>query len=429
MYWTIIWLGVAIFQFCLSCDSNLSTENDEIDSIADAKHRYLPEFNITPDNYKKWSKYLDQIKWANQKFLSAEDFKQIVKLPWHNLTCGVFLDLAETDLSYYERLFGQNFITKQLVQEMVQSKRAVHYQIIDHRLYRDKACMFPSRCEGIEHFILPLVSSLPNMDIFINVRDYPQVGKFYQRSQQFPIFSFSKDVTNYADITYPAWTFWSGGPALDLYPKGIGRWDLTRESILKKQSEIPWSKKIDIAFFRGSRTSSKRDPIVLLSRSNPKLIDAKYTKNQAWKSKEDTLGEEPASTVSFEQHCQYKYLFNAHGVAASFRLKHLYLCRSLVLNVNSSWIEFFYPPLKPWIHFVPISSDYHDVEMILHFLSDNQPIAAHIAKRGFQFIRDHLTMSSCQCYWKYVLESYSNRLITYRPDVVDPDLIEIKVSK
>ena len=31
--------------------------------------------------------------------------------------------------------------------------------------------------------------------------------------------------------------------------------------------------------------------------------------------------------VSLEDHCSYQYLFNYRGVAASFRLKHLFLCR------------------------------------------------------------------------------------------------------
>lgn len=32
------------------------------------------------------------------------------------------------------------------------------------------------------------------------------------------------------------------------------------------------------------RTSPERDPLVLLSREEPSLVDAQYTKNQAWKS-------------------------------------------------------------------------------------------------------------------------------------------------
>lgn len=46
----------------------------------------------------------------------------------------------------------------------------------------------------------------------------------------------------------------------------------------------PWDKKHRKAFFRGSRTSADRDPLVLLSRAEPDLVDAQYTKNQAWKS-------------------------------------------------------------------------------------------------------------------------------------------------
>ena len=88
----------------------------------------------------------------------------------------------------------------------------------------------------------------------------------------------------YYDITYPAWSFWEGGPAISLYPKGLGRWDQHRASIEEARLKTPWNKKFTKAFFRGSRTSSERDNLILLSRSNPDIIDAQYTKNQAWRS-------------------------------------------------------------------------------------------------------------------------------------------------
>ena len=37
------------------------------------------------------------------------------------------------------------------------------------------------------------------------------------------------------------------------------------------------------------RTSAERDPLVLLSRESPGLVDAQYTRNQAWKSEEVRL--------------------------------------------------------------------------------------------------------------------------------------------
>lgn len=95
--------------------------------------------------------------------------------------------------------------------------------------------------------------------------------------------------SEFYDITYPAWTFWEGGPAISLYPKGLGRWDLHRSSISKAAEETPWTEKISKAFFRGSRTSQERDTLVLLSRKYPDLVDAAYTKNQAWKSEKVVL--------------------------------------------------------------------------------------------------------------------------------------------
>jgi protein glucosyltransferase len=72
----------------------------------------------------------------------------------------------------------------------------------------------------------------------------------------------------------------------------------------------------------------------------------------------------PADEVKLEDHCKYKYLFNFRGVAASFRFKHLFLCRSLVLHVGNEWMEFFYPLMIPWFHYIPIesSSNSHDIQ-------------------------------------------------------------------
>ena len=57
-----------------------------------------------------------------------------------------------------------------------------------------------------------------------------------------------------------------------------------------------------------------------------------------------------------------RYLFNFRGVAASFRLKHLFLCGSLVFHVGDEWLEFFYPQLKPWVHYIPVKTDLSDVQ-------------------------------------------------------------------
>ena len=135
------------------------------------------------------------------------------------------------------------------------------------------------------------------------------------------------------------------------------------------------------AFFRGSRTSDERDPLVLLSRREPDLVDAQYTKNQAWKSEADTLGAKPAEEIKLEEHCKYKYLFNFRGVAASFRYKQLFLCNSLVFHVGNDWFEFFYDALKPWIHYIPVNPDLKEAKELVEFAIENDKIAKEIAAR------------------------------------------------
>lgn len=70
---------------------------------------------------------------------------------------------------------------------------------------------------------------------------------------------------------YPAWTFWEGGPAISLEPTGLGRWDLKRQSITAAANKWPWEQKQPVVFFRGSRTSSDRDPLIHLARQKVAL--------------------------------------------------------------------------------------------------------------------------------------------------------------
>ncbi|XP_034486211.1 O-glucosyltransferase rumi [Drosophila innubila] len=331
-----------------------------------------------------------------------------------NCTCHVAV--LKRDLAPYK----STGFSRKMIEDA--AKFGTQYKIYEKQLYRDANCMFPARCQGIEHFLLQLLPELPNMDMVINTRDYPQLHSSWTRAG--PVLSFSK-TNDYRDIMYPAWTFWAGGPATKLHPTGIGRWDLMREKLKSRASSIPWHEKQEIGFFRGSRTSDERDSLILLSRRKPELVEAQYTKNQAWKSLKDTLDAPPAAEVSFEDHCKYKYLFNFRGVAASFRLKHLFLCKSLVFHVGDEWQEFFYDQLKPWVHYVPLQSypSQEQYEELLIYFKKNDVMAQEIAQRGHDFIWQHLRMQDVKCYWKNLLKRYE-KLMKYEVQP-DPELIHI----
>lgn len=353
-------------------------------------------FALVGGSDKKWKKIKDNIANAVK-----------VHTPCNPESCGCHMSVLQDDLRPFKSGISENFMAA-----TVQRGVGTHYQIIGHKLYREHNCMFPARCSGVEHFILEVIDRLPDLEMVVNVRDYPQVPTWVQPT--LPVFSFSK-TADYQDIMYPAWTFWEGGPAVwPIYPTGLGRWDLMRDDLKKSAAQWPWKKKESKGFFRGSRTSPERDPLILLSRESPELVDAEYTKNQAWKSEKDTLGKPPAKEIPLVDHCKYKYLFNFRGVAASFRFKHLFLCGSLVFHVGEEWQEFFYRQLKPWVHYIPVQQDLSDVKELLQFAKENDEIAQEIASRGRQFILDHLKMEDVSCYWETLLTDYS-KLLTYKP--------------
>ncbi|XP_030636725.1 protein O-glucosyltransferase 1 [Chanos chanos] len=353
------------------------------------------EFGVA-EKGNRWQKYLDKITKATQNYK-----------PCDQQNCSCHLNVLKKDLAPF-----RGGISEELMSSTVRRGVGTHYQIIAHKLYRDQNCMFPARCSGVEHFILGLIDRLPDMEMVINVRDYPQIPEWVQ--PVLPVLSFSK-TSDYQDIMYPAWTFWEGGPAVwPIYPTGLGRWDLMREDLRKSAARWPWKKKTSRGFFRGSRTSPERDPLILLSREEPALVDAEYTKNQAWRSEKDTLGRPPAKEIPLVDHCEYKYLFNFRGVAASFRFKHLFLCGSLVFHVGEEWLEFFYPQLKPWVHYIPVRQDLADLRELLQFVKENDDIAESIAQRGQRFIQDHLRMEDVSCYWERLLTDFS-LLLKYKP--------------
>uniref|UniRef100_A0AAY4E702 Glycosyl transferase CAP10 domain-containing protein n=1 Tax=Denticeps clupeoides TaxID=299321 RepID=A0AAY4E702_9TELE len=335
---------------------------------------------------QRWMSHVDKISAAVG-----------VHKPCSQLNCSCYLSVLKDDLMP----FGGG-ISEDLMMATVRRGLGTHYQIINHKLYREQSCMFPARCSGVEHFILEIIDRLPDVEMVINVRDYPQVPGWVQ--PVLPVLSFSK-TPDYRDIMYPAWTFWEGGPAVwPIYPTGLGRWDLMRDDLQKSAAQWPWKRKSSKGFFRGSRTSAERDPLILLSRQEPDLVDAQYTKNQAWRSEK----------VRIFRHLQYRYLFNFRGVAASFRLKHLFMCGSLVFHVGDEWVEFFYPKLRPWVHYIPVKQDLSDVRELLQFVKENDVAAESIAKRGQDFILDHLRMEDVSCYWEKLLTDFSQQL-KYKP--------------
>ena len=323
----------------------------------------------SPEELKsKWARYRDK------HFAAVATFSPCSGIECYNSTIMTDLEPFREVGTVSRDAFEQ---TRSYNMDRTQGKgRMNHYQIIGGKLYRSDRCpslsgrmSFHPRCEGIEGTLLQILDEdnlagmsrrkkkktsgppIPDTEFIVNINDKPQVQ--IRGGAPMPMFSFSKPQGvdqkvggPFWDIMYPAWTFWGGGPFVSTEPDhGLGRWDKKRDALMTQARRLPWDKKDRRAFFRGSRTSHQRDPLVQLSRAKPHLAFAAYTKNQAYHSKEDTLGLEPYPEITLEEHCKFRFLFNFRGVAASFRFKHLFMCNSLVFHVGTrgdDFVEFYY---------------------------------------------------------------------------------------
>ena len=311
-------------------------------------------------------------------------------------------------------------VDKKTLQTAAQQKGVTRYQIVNGILYRSKNCYFESRCRGIEHFISKLAHNLPNMEFVVNVRDYPT------NKVKFPIFSFSipKD-SMVNDIMYPAWAFWDGGPWMKVIKNW--QWPRMRQEMLSASALVPWSKKEPSVYFRGSRTNKVRDGIVYKMHKQPKW-NVGYTPNQSKRSNDNVRRELNMSfsePVSLSEHCKYKYLLNFDGVAASFRLKNILLCGSLVFYAEPSWLEHWYYMLIPWVHYVPTVSDGIYMSKLVSFFERHDDSAAFIAKNGQTLISEHLGMVDIYIFWELLLRMFAERL-AYTIERVDPTLVQVR---
>lgn len=331
---------------------------------------------------------------------------------------GFYRDVAAAQLAPWR---GTGIRREDLDAARALPRPLVKYQISGGRLYRDEKCYFPARCEGIEHFLLEIAPELPDVEFLVNVQDHPVT----RIDRPLPVFSFSKIPAEHADILYPAWAFWEGGPALKVIPSW--RWDLTRRDLLQAGDALSWEEKKPAVFFRGSRTNETRDPYVLHAQRHPDLWDVRYTLNQSQQQTDyvtRVMKLTPAEPVAPRDHCSWRYLLNFDGVAASFRLKNLLACGGLVFYVEPKWEEFFYPKLIPGEHYVPLSLDVAEAARTVEALRTDDARARRIARNGRDFIEKHLTLAHVRRYWLDLLADYSS-LQKFEPRR-DPGLVLIQ---
>jgi len=170
-----------------------------------------------------------------------------------------------------------------------------------------------------------------------------------------------------------------------------------------RATDIPWSERKDTALWRGSNTGEIMDndmsglPRVKLceyAAGNSDLIDAGLTgivQAQAASSDRPVidLGIYRKDYIPVEQFNRWKFQIDIDGMTSSWPgFFSKLLSRSVVLKIDSikGWRQWYYDRLTPWIHYVPIRSDFSDLAPIIRFLRNHPQVAEEIADNAATFV-------------------------------------------
>ena len=115
-----------------------------------------------------------------------------------------------------------------------------------------------------------------------------------------------------------------------------------------------------------------------------------------------------------EQVTQYKYIINADGHCAALRMRHLLASDSAVFWVETNQIEWFYPLLQPYVHYIPVRFlDYElddplrDIVRKVAWAEAHPAKVATIVSNANRFAVTHLSDHALTCYSVQMLDEYA----------------------
>jgi hypothetical protein len=171
----------------------------------------------------------------------------------------------------------------------------------------------------------------------------------------------------------------------------IPTYDMIRQATLRTfrtrlyGAIYPWRIKRRVAVWRGSPTgppggdgrgegysSNPRARLVAAALGRPDLFDAALTSagSEGW-SENATASGLVGWHIPMYLFQLYRAILDVDGMSWSGRFGSLLCMSSVVLKVEPAHVDYFYPELRPWVHYIPVRSDLSDlVSKAEHALAD-----------------------------------------------------------
>ncbi|KXZ52956.1 hypothetical protein GPECTOR_8g33 [Gonium pectorale] len=180
---------------------------------------------------------------------------------------------------------------------------------------------------------------------------------------------------------------------------------------LQKMSETPWHERLPVAFgrwnifcawyYRGAHkmANGQSSPCPreyyndLYYNHSDVLLTAALTRELVGGNGET------AKPVSLHEQHKYKYLVSTDGWAISSKFDKYLLLGSTIFKSEGLTYGFYYPAIKPWVHYVPVMAKHKDDLLdAIQWAKTNDAEAQKIAKNAQRFAMRNLNRQARLCY-------------------------------
>lgn len=190
------------------------------------------------------------------------------------------------------------------------------------------------------------------------------------------------------------------------------------QAVYSGNERYPWSQKRKQAIFRGNLTGGDfnhenflefpRSKAVSLSLQFPDLIDARFSYCPGWEGFKTRYGDYFASRMSVEEQVSYKYQLLIDGNSCAYSRAYWQMfSNGVILKQSSDNIQWFYRPLLPFVHYIPIKVDMSDLPKMIDWALKNDEEAQKISLQAQDFARNNLTYARVMQYLYLLLVEYA----------------------
>lgn len=290
--------------------------------------------------------------------------------------------------------------------------------------------------------------SLPDIEFFVNKRDFPLLKRnltepynhiwgspgvslvSHQYEKYAPVLSMTA-TDEFADIIIPTHDDWAGTQVDTIvFPRS--------RACRRLEFNTVWETKIPCAIFRGSSTgegvtveTNTRLKATLLSMDNKCHLDAGIT---SWNIRPRKFENETylrtiditslpfglSNEITPENQSNFKYVLHIDGHVASFRLGYELGMGSVLLIVESSYRLWYSHLLVPYRHFVPVKKDLSNLLKQIVWCKENDDKCKVIADNARMFHATYLNEKAILDYLQNILVVLKKQCGCYDYPVIPP---------